>query len=247
MSVEHQITDHYSKKGTDEVSINNQHLHIGGAKATEFVLNKITLKPDMKVLDIGCGVGGPAIFAAEKYGCHVTGIDLTPDFIQIANNRTKENNLSRLLDFQVANVNHLQFKDESFDAAFMFHTGMNIPYKQEAYNETARVLKPQGTFLIYDILALDDIDHMVYPVPWAKTKDYSFVEPLDKISEYLQASGFEIEDTENCHDYAKTAVGKLLEQGQNDLSEGRRMIMENLKTNLDNGVLAPHIVIVSKL
>lgn len=246
MSIENEVISHYAQKGKDEVSINNQHLHIGGAKATKFVMDKIALTPEMRVLDIGCGVGGPAMLAAEKYGCFVTGIDLTPEFIELARERSARGPHRDKLYFERANVNALDFKDASFDAAFMFHTGMNIPSKQEGYKEIARVLKHGATFLIYDILAIGDLSCMTFPVPWAKTHETSFLEtPLDTIA-MLKTAGFEISATENCHDYAKNAVTKLLETSEAELNDQRRMIMTNLKTNLDAGLLAPHIVIARK-
>ena len=55
--------------------------HIGGRAASEYVLAKLALTPDHHVLDIGCGIGGTARFMAKSYGCRVTGIDLTPEFI----------------------------------------------------------------------------------------------------------------------------------------------------------------------
>lgn len=246
MSIESEITAHYARKGKDEVSPANQHLHIGGAKATGFVLSKIDLKPGMRVLDIGCGVGGPAIYAAQEYGCHVTGIDLTPEFIKLARERADAAGLAHLLDFQTVNAGRLGFDGESFDAAIMFHTGMNVPNKAEVYAEIARVLKPGGTFLIYDILALGNLTNMSFPVPWAKTPQTSFLEPLEAIEDYLKDAGFTIESAENCRDYAKNAVTKLLENADGSVNVQREKIMRNLKANLDAGILAPHIIIAQK-
>ena len=48
---------------------------------------KLNLKPGQKVLDIGCGSGGSAFFMARHYGVHVTGIDLSSNMINLANDR----------------------------------------------------------------------------------------------------------------------------------------------------------------
>jgi len=56
--------------------------HIGGIAGTRFVSEKLDLSNTSKVLDIGCGLGGPARFIAETYKSSVTGIDLTPSYIK---------------------------------------------------------------------------------------------------------------------------------------------------------------------
>ena len=246
MSIHKIITDHYAKKGSEEVSEANQHLHIGGAKATGFVLDKMGLTPNMRVLDIGCGVGGPAIYAAENYGCFVTGIDLTPEFIELARQRTSLGPHRDKLYFQTADASGLDFKDESFDAAFMLHTGMNIPNKEEVYAEIARVLQPGGMFLIYDILSLGNLAAMTYPAPWAKTAESSFLEPLENITAMLENAGLQTTSAENCQTYAKQAVDKLLQNADGSLNVAREKIMRNLKTNLDADLIAPHIIITRK-
>jgi 2-polyprenyl-3-methyl-5-hydroxy-6-metoxy-1,4-benzoquinol methylase len=58
--------------------------HIGGRAASEDVLAKLALTPDHHVLDIGCGIGGTARYMAKAFGCRVSGIDLTPEFIETA-------------------------------------------------------------------------------------------------------------------------------------------------------------------
>src|SRR5215510_11843202 len=56
--------------------------HVRGRQATLELANRMELKPGSRVLDIGSGLGGPGRTLAEVYGCHVTGIDLTPEFCE---------------------------------------------------------------------------------------------------------------------------------------------------------------------
>ena len=51
--------------------------HIGGRQASDDFLGQLDLSPGKHVLDVGCGLGGAARFVASRYGCRVTGIDLT--------------------------------------------------------------------------------------------------------------------------------------------------------------------------
>ena len=57
--------------------------HIGGRQASEDFLGQLNIKPEMNVLDIGCGLGGPARFSVNRYGCKVRGIDLTEAFVEV--------------------------------------------------------------------------------------------------------------------------------------------------------------------
>lgn len=247
MNINQTIIDHYGRKGKTEVADTNQHLHIGGIKASEFVLAQMDLKADMRVLDIGCGVGGPAILAAQEYGCHVTGVDLTPAFIETANILAQQNNVEHLTDFQTTDASQLHFKDDSFDAAFMFHVGMNIQNKQPVYHEAARVLKEGSIFLIYDILALENAADMIYPCPWAKTVETSFLEDADTIKAYLDKAGFKISSIKNSQDYALSALEKMLHNTDWSTTPDRHKAMTNLHANIQSNACAPHIILAEKI
>src|SRR5271170_677697 len=58
--------------------------HIGGRQASEHFLDQLDLTSEKHILDVGCGLGGPARFAANRCGCHVSGIDLTPEYVETA-------------------------------------------------------------------------------------------------------------------------------------------------------------------
>ena len=65
-----------------EILSSVEHLHTGGLAMTKDQAEKVPLGPDSKVLDIGCGIGGPARYLAHAYGCQVDGIDLTPELLE---------------------------------------------------------------------------------------------------------------------------------------------------------------------
>ena len=58
--------------------------HLGGAVATAALIADLELAADDHVLDIGCGIGGPARRMAAVSGCRVTGVDLTATFVDAA-------------------------------------------------------------------------------------------------------------------------------------------------------------------
>src|SRR5262245_66269032 len=67
---------------TPEILATVEHLHSGGLATTRDQAERIALTKDSRVLDVGCGIGGPARYLAHTYGCRVDGIDLTPELIE---------------------------------------------------------------------------------------------------------------------------------------------------------------------
>jgi len=60
------------------------HFHGKGVIATEELAEMLQPEASDHILDIGCGIGGPARWIAAKYGCRITGVDLTPGFCEAA-------------------------------------------------------------------------------------------------------------------------------------------------------------------
>ena len=165
--------------------------HIRGRKATLELAARMRLRGDLRVLDIGSGLGGPARTVAETYACHVTGIDLTPAFCDAANTLSGWVNLDDRVAFQQGDATNLPFEDDRFDAAMTIHTAMNIAAKDEMYREARRVLKAGGVFAIYDILQGEGGD-VHYPVPWASEPSISHLATRDEMESLLADAGLEI-------------------------------------------------------
>jgi MPBQ/MSBQ methyltransferase len=164
-------------------------LHAGGAPATGHLLEQLAPARESTLLDVGCGIGGPARMAAGRYGVHVTGVDLTPDFVATATALTARVGLSDLATFVATPGEALPFAEASFDDAMMIHVGMNIPDKGALFAEVRRVLRPGGTFGLFEQMRLADGD-LTYPLPWAEDERSSFVEPADAYVAALEAAGF---------------------------------------------------------
>ena len=165
--------------------------HIGGRRATVDFMEKLGLKADMRVLDIGSGLGGPARFVAQTYGCQVTGIDLTPEYVDVANALARRVGLDKKVTYVCGSAIGMPFPPASFDAAYMLHVGMNIEDKAKLMAEVRRLLKPAAVFGVYDVMRTGDGD-LSFPVPWARSMKTSFVVRPGAYRRRLDCAGFDI-------------------------------------------------------
>jgi SAM-dependent methyltransferase len=165
--------------------------HVGGRAATVPFLDRLGLAPGMAVLDMGCGIGGPARFAAQNRGVHVTGIDLTAEFVGTARALSEMTGLSGQVELVQGSITDMPFAAGQFDAAWMIHVGMNIADKHAIATEAARVLKPGACFGIYDVMRAG-AGEIAYPVPWAAAPGTSALATPAQYRAALVAAGFEI-------------------------------------------------------
>jgi ubiquinone/menaquinone biosynthesis C-methylase UbiE len=96
------------------------------------------------VVDLGCGLGGPARYVATETGAFVTGIDLTAEFVETGRVLTEWTGLTDQVQLLEGSVLDLPLEAASVDAAYMIHVGMNIADKVGIAREAKRVLKPGG-------------------------------------------------------------------------------------------------------
>jgi ubiquinone/menaquinone biosynthesis C-methylase UbiE len=165
--------------------------HVGGLASTEELAARMELRPDLHLLDVGCGLGGPARYFASEHSCRVAGVDLSEEFVQVARSLTRLVKLDHLVEFRQSSALHLPFDSQAFDRAYMIHVGMNISDKAAAYREARRVLKTGGLFVVFDILRIAD-GPIRYPVPWAMSQDTSFVADVIGYRNAMQIAGFRI-------------------------------------------------------
>jgi ubiquinone/menaquinone biosynthesis C-methylase UbiE len=165
--------------------------HVGGLASTQELAARMELHPELHLLDVGCGLGGPARYFASEHSCKVTGVDLSEEFVQAARSLTRLVKLDHLVEFRKSSALNLPFDSQVFDRAYMIHVGMNISDKAVAYREVRRVLKTGGLFVVFDILRFAD-GPIRYPVPWAMSQDTSFVADVIGYRNAMQIAGFRI-------------------------------------------------------
>ena len=267
MDTEQQVAKHYSHgalesailealkasgKSVDRLATSDlagvDEFHLGWRAATMEIAKDLSLSSAMHVLDIGSGIGGPARYFAEAHGAQVTGIDLTDEFVQVANALTRRCGLADRASFQQASALALPFKDNTFDAATMIHVGMNIEDKAKVFSEVARVLRPKAHFAVYDVMRTAKGD-IPYPMPWAATAATSFVRTPDDYREMLIEAGFKIEGEVSRRDLAlklwEEMRRKIAEHGPPKLSlqvlmgEAAKPRLANVISTLERGIIAP--------
>lgn len=165
--------------------------HIRGRAASVEIVEALGPTAESQVLDLGSGLGGPARTVAELTGCTVTGIDLTPEFCEVATALSEWTGLSDRTRFQVGDATATGLPDAAVDAVLTVHVAMNIADKPALYAEAFRVLRPGGRFVVYDVLQGEGGD-VQYPVPWANDSSTSFLATPDDMRELLPAAGFEV-------------------------------------------------------
>ena len=165
--------------------------HTRGRQATIELATLAQLKPDLRILDVGCGLGGSVRYLASEHGCHTTGIDLTHEYVDVATALATLVGLSEAVTFHQGSALDLPFDDDSFDVVWTEHVQMNIEDKAQFYREIARVLRSKGTLAFHDVFqGTGGEPH--YPVPWAEQASISFLAPTDTVRQTLEQIGFQI-------------------------------------------------------
>jgi SAM-dependent methyltransferase len=159
--------------------------------ATEELAGLLVPLASDHIIDIGSGVGGPARYLAATYGCRVSGVDLTPEFVATATALTVRVGLSERADFRVGSALDLPFADGSFDRAWSQNVAMNIADRPRYYAEMHRVLRPAGRVAIQDV-AMGNGMALDFPVMWAHRPEISFLRTPADTRAMLEAAGFRV-------------------------------------------------------
>jgi len=185
--------------------------HSRGLAATADLAKLAELAPGMAVLDVGCGIGGPARFLAAVHGCRVAGVDLSESFVETARYLTGRTAQSGQVSFQVASALGLPFGDAAFDAVFLQHVAMNISDRARLYREIRRVLKPGGRFATFDVVLKDGEPN--FPVPWARTPEASFLLTAEATRYAIEQAGFHARAWQDDTEAAKAWIMQMRESG----------------------------------
>jgi len=165
--------------------------HGGQRPATVRLAELVGFTGTERVLDVGSGLGGPSRYLAWHYGCRVSGVDLTAEFVRIAEMLTRLTGLTDKADFRQGNALKLPFEDMSFDVVWSQNAAMNIADRDRLYREMGRVLKPGGKLALQEVAAgPGGPPH--FPVQWARTPGISILFSQEATRKALEAAGLRV-------------------------------------------------------
>jgi SAM-dependent methyltransferase len=171
--------------------------HTRGLAATAELAGLLGIKKDAVVIDIGSGLGGQTRCIAAAFDCRVHGIDLSTPFVEAATYLAERTGLADKVTYECADALALPFDSESFDLAWTQHVAMNIADRVGLYAEIHRVLRPNGRFAIYDVVAGEG-GPLLYPVPWARRAETSSLVTPASMRAMLEERGFRIVEWADC-------------------------------------------------
>lgn len=222
--------------------------HIGGRQATIAFAAQLGVRRGMRLLDVGCGLGGAARYFAHEHGCHVSGIDLTEEYVAVANDLARRAGLGELVAYRQGSALALPWAPGSFDGAYLLHVGMNIEDKAGLFAEIRRVLAPSGVLGIYDVMRAG-AGELAYPVPWATLAETSFVADPATYRRLLEAAGFEVLAERDRREFALEVFRQMRARGAGGrpAALGLHIVMgpdagrkvDNMMGDIERGLLAP--------
>jgi len=251
MSESHPVAMHYTRgdlaakiltalaedgKDLDKLTVNDlapyDELHIRGREATMELARWANLTDRARVLDVGCGLGGPSRYLAATCGCEIIGLDLTPEYVKAATMFADQLGLAQQVSYRQGDALALPFEAESFDVAWSQHAAMNIVDKVALYAEMFRILRPSGKVVLYDVCRGPGAGPR-FPVPWASDPAISFLIRPIELRDVLEATGFRIS---YFHDATREAVAaRVAGDERKQPRPGDRLAMgDNWQTKVAN-------------
>lgn len=207
----------------DNVTADDLHsldmIHMGGLSATDEIALLANIQPSQHLLDVGCGVGGPARRFANKYGARVTGVELSKTLYDTAVELTKLVKLQERVELRQASALALPFGDRSFDIVVMQHVGMQIAEKDVLFNELTRTVVAGGCLALHEIFSGPGELH--YPLAWATEPSMSALESLSECTDRLSSLGFAVDDFVDHSEDGRRFHEKAIETWDAALAENR--------------------------
>jgi tocopherol O-methyltransferase len=141
-----------------------------------------------RVLDIGCGVGGSALWLGRNIGCEVVGIDINHDFINVAQSEAKKRNLSRQVSFREMDFCRTSFNEKAFDVIWAIESSCHAADKMAFLREMGRILRPGGRIVIADgYKTAESSEFGDYLSGWAVPG----IPTIAEFTDYLVKAGFQ--------------------------------------------------------
>ncbi|PNS17201.1 Sterol 24-C-methyltransferase erg-4 [Sphaceloma murrayae] len=175
------------------------------ARHEHYLAHMMGVKEGMNVLDVGCGVGGPAREISKFSGANVVGLNNNDYQIERATHYAAKEGLAEKVAFVKGDFMQMGFADNTFDAVYAIEATVHAPSLEGIYSEIFRVLKPGGVFGVYEWLMTEkyDNDNPRHREIRLGIEQGDGISNMDKISTALKAvkdAGFVLEHNEDLAD-----------------------------------------------
>lgn len=191
------------------------HYHARGLPATIELADRLPFKANQHIVDIGCGLGGPARYIAKRFQCKVSGVDITEAFVEAANKLTALLHMEDQVQIALGDGQRLPYADALFDGGYTQHVTMSVADRPRFFSEAYRVLKPDAFFALTEH-GLGPKGNAYYPLPWSEDGSGAYLVTPSQTRALLEAAGFEdilIEDTGPKYVAAYKTVMEKAEKG----------------------------------
>ncbi|ODV92187.1 hypothetical protein CANCADRAFT_83603 [Tortispora caseinolytica NRRL Y-17796] len=175
------------------------------ARHEHYLAYKMNIQAGMKVLDVGCGVGGPAREIARFTSANVVGLNNNDYQIERAQYYSKTAGLENQVTFAKGDFMNIEFDPETFDAVYAIEATVHAPSLEGVYGQIYKVLKPGGVFGVYEWVMTHNFDpenkehrEIRYGIEIGDGIPQMF--SVDVAIEALKKVGFEIEYQEDLAD-----------------------------------------------
>ena len=210
------IEKNYNKLGIEiiETIYTDDYLSIGGTASTEELAALAGVTQHSRILEIGSGVGGPAVHLAETFDCHVVGLDLVKTNVEEANRRAKARKLDHLTSFQQGDALNMNFPSGSFDIVWGQDAWCHIPDKEKLIEEIGNVLNSGGLVAFTDWVETGPLTGIPREDMLAAMAAPN-IATLNDYKSYLENNGCKVVHQENVSDVFaaqyKTNMSRLME------------------------------------
>ena len=192
------------------------HFHARGFPATVELADALPIEAGQHLVDIGCGIGGPARYLANRFDCKVDGLDITAPFVEAGNQLSKLVGMQDQVRIAHGDGQELPYADETFDGGYAQHVTMNVPDRTTFFAEAFRVLK-SGAFFALTEHGLGEVGNPYHPVPWSEDGAGAYLmRPVDTVTALKNAGFAEIEVTDTGEKYLQGYLRaiELAEKGE---------------------------------